>query len=201
MNELFKKYEEEFQSQMFSVNKELSESNLSEHSQLFKLKKSLYETEKSLKQMELEVAMMPLPTKIAMQAETRKFRAQWQDFMNSLKNSEKQFYDTKNQFAIMGSFVSEDATSSSSQSLRLQESVHVVSSSQDATAETLNNLKKQREQIDRVSEGSRDLKSCLVNSDKLESSIRRRRITNKFMMLGIFFLLMMTIVIVLYLNF
>ena len=205
MGDMFKGFEKEFQDLVSSVQNKISESELNEHPQIISLKRDLHQAEKALKQMELEVVMMPSTAKGKLQSTTKSYRSEWQNLMNTLKDSEKKFYDTRNQHALMGSAISEESMNNSnqllSQNAKLESGVQVISTTEVHAVETMNNLKKQREQLERMNDGARELKSSLVHSDKLISKMRKRGITNKIILGGVFLLLVMSIVLILYLNY
>ena len=195
MSDTYNAFEAEFHDYIQEVQQKAEAADWSSHNVILALKKDLHQAEKALKQMEVEVAMMPPPLKAKHTAALKKHRHDWQSLIKVVKSHEKQFYqESSDSLSSVGS------NQLLSQNAQLQHGLQEIASTELVAVSTVGELKKQRNQIESITTNNRDLGSGLISSSNIMDSMKRRACVNKFLIISAVFLLLVTISIILYKN-
>ncbi|CAG9326559.1 unnamed protein product [Blepharisma stoltei] len=208
MTEIFKSFEKDFIELLIECRKTIAKSDIDS---LLKLKSDLAQAEKYLKQMEIEVSMMPITTKGSLLAKTKRYRKEWQELDNRLQwekygSSSKPNKDLLIEFSNVNDLVHDQKLAkvqnlALDQRSRLENGKKVALETEGIAIDTMTSLKAQRDVIANSTTGAREISRDLGKSNNLINTMQRRSIANKLIMFGIIFLLIATIGVVVYEKF
>ena len=169
--------------------------------------KELFEAEKSLKQMEVEVKTMPQASRAPTQAQIRKRRDELELTKKMLRKEEADIKATKNKETLMGGntgAVKQRLHHSNDmiidQNQRLEESQRTAYETERLAIDTMGTLREQRDIINRASSGVKATNENLSKSNRLITGMSRRAMTNKLIMVVIIIMLIIAILLVIYIK-
>ena len=185
------------------------------------IKRELTEAEKcvrfiQLRQMEIEVSMMPVASRSHLQITVRKYREEIDRMNREIRGQEREISDKRNFNTLMGSRLDDvnyiqDSNSRNikllggqqmmiDQGLKLNQGKRLALEAEGIAIDTMNNLKVQREQIYKTSNNVQEIGENLGKSNRILTTMTRRAMTNKLTMIGIILMLVLAICIVFYLK-
>jgi vesicle transport through interaction with t-SNAREs protein 1 len=224
MSEMFQSYEQDFVRLLNKARTTVSSfpaDPAQKERMVVDIKRELAEAEKcvrlmQLRQMEIEVSMMPVASRSHLQITVRKYREDIDKMNREIRGQEREISDKRNYNTLMGSRI--DAVTSMQdsnprnakllgaqqmmidQGLKLDQGKRLALEAEGVAIDTMNNLKMQREQIYRTSNNVREIGENLGKSNRLITTMTRRAMTNKLTMIGIIALLVLAICVVFYLK-
>ena len=169
-------------------------------------KQDLIEAEKCLKQMEIEVSMLPPAAKTKLQPGLRRNKDAFEGFKRSLRQEEAGVMERKNRSGLMKEKNSADPRRSLlkahelavDQTSRLERSRQSALESEGIAIATMSTLQSQREQILRSTKSAGEVGDNLSKSNRLLTTMSRHALTNKLIMLAVIALLVLAIMITAY---
>lgn len=210
VSEMFTAWEKDFQRLIGSVKQRSAalETAQSDDKEALVLlyKQDLTEAEKCLKQMEIEVSMLPPAAKGKLQAGLKRNKDLHEGLKRALRQEEANLADRRNR----SSLIKEKSTSDPRRSLlkshemaidqgsRLERSRQTALESEGIAIATMATLQSQREQILRSAKNAGEVGEHLSKSNRLLTTMTRQTLTNKLIMLGVIALLVLAIMIVAY---
>ncbi|OMJ73315.1 hypothetical protein SteCoe_28030 [Stentor coeruleus] len=165
----------------------------SKNPDLVMISADIFQAETCLRQLKIEATYMNNYQKQEVMSRCVKY-------LSDMNNIKKQLRD-REQEKLFGARMEEKAKSTTAllenQGKTLEFGKSLSLESESIAAFTMTNLKNQRNQLEKSVCGSKEIKENLEKSNKLISSMQRRAITNKLIMICVIFLLVVTILIVL----
>mmetsp|Transcript_7682 Transcript_7682/g.11311 ORF Transcript_7682/g.11311 Transcript_7682/m.11311 type:complete len:208 (-) Transcript_7682:26-649(-) len=202
MSELFKGYEKDFSKHLASANKKISSlsSGLNTKNLLSEAKQELSEAEHWLRQMESE--LFTLPPQLANQFQPRLNRHK--ENVQGLKKNIESEETRSNKKDLLGKSAQNEREKLLTNNEILQDSgeglertLRLGLESEQLGNDTMNNLKKQRGQIQNINERVNDVGTNLNKANRVITTMDRRRVWMKLVMILTIILLLVAIGIVL----
>jgi vesicle transport through interaction with t-SNAREs protein 1 len=210
VSDMFSAWEKDFQRLIGSVKQRAAalESAQTDDKEALVLlyKQDLAEAEKCLKQMEIEVSMLPPAAKGKLQVGLKRNKDLHEGFKRALRQEEANFAERRNRASLLKEKTGSDPRRSLlkahemaiDQGSRLERSRQTALESEGVAIATILTLQSQREQILRSTKSAGEVGDHLSKSNRLLTTMTRQTFTNKLIMLGVIGLLVLAIMIVAY---
>ncbi|OMJ85451.1 hypothetical protein SteCoe_13209 [Stentor coeruleus] len=213
---MFQTYEEDFGRLLNSLQKKIAlapnlgkdiwESAISEGA------KELQEAEKCLRQMEIEISMMQSSSRVSSSSQVRRYREDFEEVRRNFRKEEAKFTEQKSRETLMGAsldngfgnqrekLIQREGNIMSQQIMKLEQGKKAALEAESAAIESMNQLKGQRDVLERVIVNNREIGDNLSQGHRIINSITRRNIQNKLILFGIAIILIGAIVFLVYIK-
>ena len=205
MVELFKAYETDFSKYLSAANKKISASNQGKNldNALADAARDIKDAEHWLKQMENQIFSLPAQQSSQYQKRIQRYN----ENLRTVKKSLEEEQGKKGKVELFGKAGSDPREKLLTNNEILQDSGETLENtlkvgieSEQIAIDTMNNLKKQRGQIVNINEKVNDVGHNVTKANRTITTMDRRRIVMKLLMMGTIVLLIIAFAICLYIK-